>query len=251
MIGTSSSSDSDDDHRRRQRREVEEDARQHDDEHDVDGQSDAIERVALDAPEDAPRLVDRAVDDRESRRGEDQRRGAARGVGRAGDGDAAIGLLQRRRVVDAVAGHGDDMTALLQRLDDRIFVLGEDAGEAVGALDRLGDVGRQIVRIEVLREHVGGRDDIVAEAELARRLLGDRRVVAGHHLDAQALGAAAAIVDFESSRGGSNIGSTPSTSNVLPSSSERATARAREPLAARSATVVVTRSAICGAAEAS
>jgi len=60
----------------------------------------------------------------------------------AGDGEAAIGLLQRGRVVDAVARHTHDMVVLLQHVDDMKFMLGEDLGEAVGVLDRLGDRGR-------------------------------------------------------------------------------------------------------------
>jgi hypothetical protein len=45
----------------------------------------------------------------------------------AGDahGHADVGLLERRRVVDAVAGHGHDVAAVLQRLDDLELVLGE------------------------------------------------------------------------------------------------------------------------------
>ena len=49
--------------------------------------------------------------------------------------------LQGGRIVDAVAGHRDDMAALLQALDDLVFVLREHPAEAVGALDRVGDVG--------------------------------------------------------------------------------------------------------------
>ena len=52
-----------------------------------------------------------------------------------GDGDAAVGLLQRGGVVDAVAGHADDVAALLEDVDDVELVLGEDLGEAVGVLD--------------------------------------------------------------------------------------------------------------------
>jgi hypothetical protein len=44
-------------------------------------------------------------------------------------GDADVGGLQRRRVVHAVAGDGDDLALLLQRLDDQHLLLGGDAGE--------------------------------------------------------------------------------------------------------------------------
>ena len=38
--------------------------------------------------------------------------------------DADVGALQRRRVVDAVAGHRDEFAARLQRLDDADLLLG-------------------------------------------------------------------------------------------------------------------------------
>ena len=95
-----------------------------------------------------------------------------------------------------------------------------------------------------LGKHVGRRDDVGAHAELARGLDGDGGVVAGDHLDPHAL-----RLDqrrwcaLKSSRGGSNIGRMPSSDQVSPPSSERATPSAREPLAARSSTVGLSRSA--------
>ena len=38
--------------------------------------------------------------------------------------DADVGALQRRRIVDAVAGHRDELAARLQRLDDPDLLLG-------------------------------------------------------------------------------------------------------------------------------
>ena len=72
-----------------------------------------------------------AMTDKAGRRQHQCRRGA-RGVGGAADRDADVGLLQGRRVVDAVAGHADDAAGPLQRLDDLELMLGKDAGEAVG-----------------------------------------------------------------------------------------------------------------------
>ena len=104
-----------DDHRRRQRLKLEEHDRRHDQQHDVERHRDAVVDVALDALEDLPRADDGVDDGREAGRGQDQGGGAARGIGGAADGDAAIGLAQGRRIVDAVAGHRDDVAALLQR----------------------------------------------------------------------------------------------------------------------------------------
>ena len=44
-------------------------------------------------------------------------------------GDADVGLVQRRAVVDAVAGHGHDVTAGPQRPGDPQLVLGRHPGD--------------------------------------------------------------------------------------------------------------------------
>jgi hypothetical protein len=49
----------------------------------------------------------------------------------------------------SVAGHRDQMAARLERLDDSVFVLGEDAGESVRPLDGVGDRGRHVVGVHV------------------------------------------------------------------------------------------------------
>ena len=49
--------------------------------------------------------------------------------------DADVGLLERRRVVDAVAGHGDDLAAALERVDDAQLVLGIHARVDADVLD--------------------------------------------------------------------------------------------------------------------
>jgi hypothetical protein len=52
----------------------------------------------------------------------------------AGDahGHADIGALDGRCVVDAVAGHGDDLIVGAQGIDDAHLVFGRDAGEDIG-----------------------------------------------------------------------------------------------------------------------
>jgi len=168
--------------------EIEEYGGENHERHDVHGERHAIDRVARDSAEDAPRLVDGVVDHGKPRRRENECRRAACGVGGAGPRGAAIRLLQGGGVVHAVAGHRHDMPALLQGLDDGVFVLGEDPREAVGRLDGVCDRGRHVVRVHVRRKGLGRRDDVGAEAELARDFAGDGGIVPGHHLDAHALG---------------------------------------------------------------
>ena len=76
--------------------------------------ADAVDRVAGHALEDAARFLDAGRDDRKARRGQHQIGGGARRVGRAAHGDADVRLLERRRVVDPVARHADDVVARLQ-----------------------------------------------------------------------------------------------------------------------------------------
>jgi hypothetical protein len=76
--------------------------------------------------------------------------------------------------------------ARLQRFDNGVFVLGEDAGEAIGPLDRFDDLRRDVVGVHVLWERVRRGDDVRAHAELAGGFDGDGGVVAGHHLDPDA-----------------------------------------------------------------
>ena len=85
-----------------------------------------------------PALLDRVDDHRQAGRHQHDGRRRARRVGRARNGDAAVGLLQRGSVVHPVAGHADDVAALLQDVDDVELVFGKYLGEAVGLFDGLG-----------------------------------------------------------------------------------------------------------------
>ena len=60
---------------------------------------------------------------------EDDIRGLHSHVRASADGDADVGLRERRRVVDAVADHGDAEAALLQRSHFGDLVGGQHLGE--------------------------------------------------------------------------------------------------------------------------
>ena len=173
------------DHDRGERLEFEEHDRRHHQQHDVERHRDPVIDVALDALENLPRADDGVDDGRKARRGQDQGRGTARGIGRPAHRDAAIGLPKGRRVVHPVAGHRDDMAALLQGLDDFVFVLRKHPAEAVGALDRGRRSPARSLVVAVL-EHVACDHKLVAHAELLGDLVADRDIVAGHHLDVEA-----------------------------------------------------------------
>ena len=128
-------------------------------------------------------LLDGVDDDRQAGRHQhDGGRRACR-VRRAGNGDAAVGLLQRRGVVHAVAGHADDVAALLQIIDDVELVFGEDLGEAVGVLDGLG-YRRRLLLLFVTQ--AAGIKDVGAHPKFLGGFLGDGQSIAGHHFDLHA-----------------------------------------------------------------
>ena len=101
---------------------------------------------------------------------------------RAGDahGDADVGLLERRRVVHAVAGHGHDVALLAQDVHEVDLVLGRDAGEDADAVDLAH-------RLLVAQgAEVGAGHGAALDAQLAGDRLGGDGVVAGDHADLDA-----------------------------------------------------------------
>ena len=74
-------------------------------------------------------LLDGVDDRREVVVGEDHPAGVLRHLGAAAHRDADVRRLDRRRVVDAVAGHRDDVALLLQRLGEQDLVLRRDPAD--------------------------------------------------------------------------------------------------------------------------
>ncbi len=169
-----------DDHDRGDRVEVEHNHRQHHEDHDADGLGDTVNGVGIHAFEDAPGFLDSADDGGQTGRGENQVGGRARRVGGARNSDADIGLLERRGVVDTVAGHCHQVAALLQGLDDGILVLGEHLGETVGSLYALGRIRRRTPVLAI--EQRSGRLDVFPQTEPGGDLTGDSGIVTGDHL---------------------------------------------------------------------
>ena len=140
-------------------------------------EADEAQQVVVDGAPQADRLHDRA----EVVVGEDHHRGLL-GDLRAGDahGDADVGLLERRRVVHAVAGHGDDVALLAQDVHEVDLVLGGDAGEDADAVD----LAHRLVVAQ--GAEVGAGHGAALDAQLAGDRLGRDRVVAGDHADLDA-----------------------------------------------------------------
>ena len=120
-------------------------------------------------------LFDRAHDGGEVVVGQDHPAGVLRDLGAGAHGDADVGGLDRGCVVDAVAGHGDDLALLLQGLDQQHLVLGCDPADHADVVD----AGQPFLFAE--RGELGAEHRLAGDAQL----LGDGGaggdVVAGDH----------------------------------------------------------------------
>jgi len=115
--------------------EVHEHDRQGDQQQHPDGFGDAVGGITGQPGKDFAGLSDRGHDHRQPRRQQDHVAGR---IGGACYGDAGVGLFKRRRVVDGVAGHSDDVAAGLQEPHDAVFVFGEYLRETVGGFHPRG-----------------------------------------------------------------------------------------------------------------
>ena len=100
-------------------------------------------------------------------------------------GDADVGLLERRRVVDAVAGDGDDLAHLFQLRDDPQFMLRSDAGENRFPLGKYA-AQTSVIHLGDFRAGESLQRCVLAQADLPADAGGGERVVAGDHNDADA-----------------------------------------------------------------
>lgn len=98
-------------------------------------------------------------------------------------GDAHVGHMEGRGVVDAVAQESDHVAALAQGQDDALLLVRLDLGEYLGALRPLGE--RPVAQLPQLGagDHLGRRD-----ADLAGQVDGDARVVSRDQLEPDAGG---------------------------------------------------------------
>jgi len=75
-------------------------------------------------------------------------------------------LFEGGSVVNAIAGHADDMTIFLQYFYDGILMLGEDLGEAIGLIDFLGSVQRDLPFDNIAGKEFRCRLDVCAHVQL-------------------------------------------------------------------------------------
>ena len=109
--------------------------------------------------------------------------GVARDVDGAGDRDADVGGVQRRRVVDAVAEEADDVAAALERQDDAVLLRGRDAREHASSARRRGASAGSLMRSSSPPSTICADVEADLRADVAR----DQLVVAGEDLDGDAV----------------------------------------------------------------
>ncbi len=124
-------------------------------------------------------LADRPHDRPEIVVEEDDGRDLARAAGAAlAHRDADVGGLQRGHVVDAVAGHRDDLAGLLEAAHERQLLRRRRAGDHVDLAQCRAEPARD-ARLDVVAGDDRRRP--VPEADLARHRPRGQGVVAGHH----------------------------------------------------------------------
>ena len=175
-----------DDHRRRQRLEPQEHDRRHHQQHDVERHRDAVVHVALDALEDLPRADDGVDDGREAGSRQDQGGGAARGVGGAADGDAAIGLAQGGASLTPSPVIATMWPRCCSALTISYLCCGNTRPKPSARSTAVTTSGGRVAGVVAVLEHIARHQQMVAHAELLGDLIADRDVVAGHHLDVEA-----------------------------------------------------------------
>ncbi|TFA98674.1 hypothetical protein CCMA1212_009581 [Trichoderma ghanense] len=150
----------------------------------VQGQGDTVDNVGVHAVEDLARSLEGVNDGTETRGKEDNVGGGTGSVGSTLDSDTGVGLLQRGSIVDTVTSHGNEVTTLLENLDDGVLVLGENFSETIGSLDEIVDLrtGHVTTATETKALSVV---DVGSETELARSLTSDADGITSQHLDGQ------------------------------------------------------------------
>ncbi|CAM9922982.1 unnamed protein product, partial [Heterosigma akashiwo] len=144
----------------------------------------AVDHEGPHAREDHARDLDGLHDGHEPLLGQHQVGGGAGRVRGARHRDADVRLLERGRVVDAVARHAAHEPLAAQRLHEDELVLGEHLREAVALDDLRRDLVHVVGQLAVgphVRQALAAQD-VVPHAQLPRGLARDGRVVARDHL---------------------------------------------------------------------
>ncbi|PMB73754.1 hypothetical protein BM221_001179 [Beauveria bassiana] len=195
-----------------------------DDKLNVQGLGDTVDNVGVHAVENLAGSLEGINDGTETGGKEDNIGGGSGSIRGTLDGDTSIGLLQRGGIVDTVTSHGNEVTTLLENLDDRVLVLGEDLGETISSLDEIVDLRARHVTTTTETKTLGVVD-VGTETELAGSFTSDTDGVTSKHLDGETetlglIDSAGGIVT-RGVRAGHDSEDFPSTLTTLASNTKR------------------------------
>lgn len=189
----------------------------------VQRQGDTVDDVGVHAVEDLARSLESVNDGTETGGKENDIGGGTGSIGSTLDSNTSIGLLQGGSIVDTVTSHGNEVATLLENLDDRVLVLGENFSETIGSLDEIVNLRAGHVTTATKTETLSVVD-VGSETELARSLTSDTDSITSQHLDGQTevLGFvdSAGSVVTRGVRAGHNSENLPSTLTTLAGNTE-------------------------------
>jgi hypothetical protein len=197
----------------------------------VQGKSDTVDNVGVHAMEDLTACLQSVDDSTQARGEEDDIRGRSGSIRSTFNSNTSIGLLQRGSIVDTITSHGNQVTTLLENLNDVVLVLGEDLSKTIGSLNEIVNLRTGHVTTATKTKALSVVD-VGTETELTRSLTGNTDSVTSKHLDGKtkALG----LVDSAGSVVARRVGARhdsenfPSTLTSLASNTERSEATSGE-----------------------
>jgi len=148
----------------------------------VKRQRDTVDNVSVHAVENLAGSLEGIDDSRETGGQENDIGGRAGSIGSTFDSNTSIGLLQGGGIVDTVTSHSNQVTTLLENLDDVVLVLGENLGETIGSLNEIVNLGTGHVTT-TRKTKLLSVVDIGSKSELARSLTSNTNGITSQHLD--------------------------------------------------------------------
>ncbi|CAI6098591.1 unnamed protein product [Clonostachys chloroleuca] len=190
----------------------------------VEGQSDTVDNVGVHAVENLAGSLEGINDSTETGGKEDNIGSGTGSIGGAFDSNTGISLLQGGSIVDTVTSHGNEVTTLLENLNDGVLVLGENFSETIGSLNEIVNLGTGHVTTTTKTKTLSVVD-VGTKTELAGSLTGDTDGVTSQHLDGETetLGFvdSAGSVVTRGVRAGHDTKNLPSTLTTLAGNTER------------------------------
>ncbi|CAH0059372.1 unnamed protein product [Clonostachys solani] len=150
----------------------------------VEGQSDTVDNVGVHAVENLAGSLEGINDSTETRGKEDNIGSGTGSIGGTFDSNTGISLLQGGSIVDTVTSHGNEVTTLLENLNDGVLVLGENFSETIGSLNEIVNLGTGHVTTTTKTETLSVVD-VGTKTELAGSLTGNTDGVTSQHLDGE------------------------------------------------------------------